>query len=34
MALDGQTPAQAAGVGVNAKDKWLAMLTEAIAETT
>jgi len=30
MALDGQTPAQAAGVGVKAKDKWLALLTEAL----
>jgi transposase-like protein len=30
MALEGQTPAQAANVGVNAKNKWLAMLTEAI----
>ena len=29
-ALEGQTPAQAANVGVNAKNKWLAMLTEAI----
>ena len=29
-ALEGQTPAQVAGVGINAKNKWLAMLTEAI----
>ncbi len=33
MALEGQTPAQAAGVGVNANDKWLAMLTEAVNNT-
>jgi hypothetical protein len=30
MALEGQTPAQVAGIGVNGKDKWLTMLTEAI----
>jgi transposase-like protein len=30
MALEGQTPAEVAGVGVNGKNKWLAMLTEAI----
>ena len=28
--LDGKTPAQVAGVGIEAKNKWLAMLTEAI----
>ena len=30
QALRGQTPAERAGVGVQGKDKWLAMLTEAI----
>lgn len=30
MALEGQTPGQVAGVGIEAKNKWLAMLTEAI----
>jgi transposase-like protein len=29
-ALEGQTPAQVAGIGVEGKNKWLAMLTEAI----
>ena len=29
-ALEGQTPAERAGVGIQAKNKWLAMLTEAI----
>jgi hypothetical protein len=33
MALEGQTPAQAANVGVNAKNKWLAMLKEAVNKT-
>ncbi len=28
--LEGQTPAQVAGIGVEGKNKWLAMLTEAI----
>jgi hypothetical protein len=31
MALEGQTPAEVGGVGIEAKNKWLAMLTEAIA---
>jgi hypothetical protein len=31
--LDGQTPAQVAGVGVEGKNKWLAMLTEAVNKT-
>jgi putative transposase len=31
MALEGQTPAQAAGIGAKGKDKWLGMLTEAFA---
>jgi len=30
MALEGQTPAQAAGVGLGSKNKWMEMLTEAI----
>jgi transposase-like protein len=30
MALEGQTPAQVAGIGVKGKNKWLAMLTESI----
>ena len=29
-ALEGQTPAERAGVGIEARNKWLAMLTEAI----
>jgi hypothetical protein len=29
-ALSGQTPSEAAGVGVQGRNKWLAMLTEAI----
>lgn len=29
MALEGQTPAQVAGVGVNGKNKWLALITNA-----
>lgn len=29
-ALEGQAPAQVAGIGIEAKNKWLAMLTEAI----
>ena len=33
MALEGQTPAQVAGIGVNGKNKWLAMLTEAVNNT-
>jgi len=34
MALENQTPAQVAGIGVEAKNKWLAMLTEAVKEGT
>lgn len=34
MALEGQTPAQVAGIGIKAKDKWLAMLTKALREST
>ncbi len=30
MALQGQTPADAAGVGVNGKDKWMSLLREAV----
>jgi hypothetical protein len=30
MALEGQTPAQAAGVGVDVENKCLAMLAEAV----
>jgi transposase-like protein len=30
MALEGQTPAQVAGIGVQSKNKWLAMLKESI----
>lgn len=33
MALEGQTPAQVAGAGIQGKDKWLAMLTEAVNST-
>jgi transposase-like protein len=33
MALDGQTPADAAGVGVKGKDKWMSLLKEAITQT-
>lgn len=33
QALEGQTPAQAAGVGLNAKKKWLAMLAQAVNNT-
>ena len=33
MALAGQTPAHAAGVGVEGKDKWLEMLRQAVANT-
>ena len=32
MALDGQTPAQAAGVGLGGKNKWMEMLREAVSE--
>jgi hypothetical protein len=34
MALENQTPAQVAGIGVKAKNKWLAMLTETVKEET
>ncbi len=34
MALENQTPVQVAGIGVKAKNKWLAMLTEAVKEGT
>ena len=30
MALEGQTPADAAGVGVKGKDKWMSLLSEAL----
>lgn len=33
MALDGQTPAQAAGVGLSEKDKWMELIRESIAKT-
>jgi hypothetical protein len=32
MALDGQTPAQAAGVGLGDKNKWLELLQCAFVE--
>jgi hypothetical protein len=31
MALDGQTPAQAAGIGVNQKNKWMELLNGALS---
>jgi hypothetical protein len=30
MALGGQTPADAAGIGVQGEQKWLALLTKAL----
>jgi hypothetical protein len=30
MALDGQTPVQAAGIGIEARDKWLALLKSSL----
>jgi hypothetical protein len=30
MALEGQTPPQAAGIGVQGEQKWLELLTQAI----
>lgn len=30
MALDGQTPAQAAGVGLGSKNKWMELLEKAV----
>ncbi len=33
QALAGQTPADVAGIGIEAKNKWLAMLTEAVNST-
>jgi hypothetical protein len=33
MALEGQTPAEVAGIGVSGKNRWLAMLTEAVNNT-
>jgi transposase InsO family protein len=32
MALEGQTPAQVAGIGVGSKNKWMELLREALAE--
>jgi putative transposase len=32
MALDGQTPAQAAGVEINGRNKWLGLLESAIED--
>lgn len=34
VSMNGQTPAEAAGVGVQSRNKWLAMLTEAIIRDT
>jgi transposase-like protein len=34
MALDGQTPAQAAGIGVEERNKWLELLQKALAKDT
>ena len=31
IALDGQTPAQAAGLGLGGKDKWMKLLENAMA---
>ncbi|MCL5318820.1 MAG: hypothetical protein M1503_11255 [Thaumarchaeota archaeon] len=33
MALEGQTPAQAAGIDVNGKNKWLELLENAISNS-
>jgi hypothetical protein len=33
QALEGQTPAERAGIGVEARNKWLAMLTKAVNNT-
>ena len=30
--LDGQTPAQAAGVGLESKNKWMELLAKAVSE--
>jgi Integrase core domain len=30
MALEGQTPAQAAGVGIESKSKWMELLKQAL----
>lgn len=32
-ALEGQTPAQAAGIGITSKNKWMALLTEALEKS-
>jgi transposase InsO family protein len=32
-ALEGQTPAQRAGVGVKGENKWLALLTKSLSQT-
>jgi len=32
MALEGQTPAEVAGVGANGKNKWMGLLVEALKE--
>jgi hypothetical protein len=32
MALDGQTPAQAAGIGVNGQNGWMELLKKALNE--
>ena len=34
MALDGQTLAEAAGTGIQSRNKWKELLTEAVRETT
>ena len=34
MALQGQTPADAAGVGLADKNKWKALLTKAVNNTS
>jgi len=32
MALDGQTPAQVAGIGIQGRDKWLELLRQAVSQ--
>ena len=33
MALDGQTPAEAAGIGLNQRNKWMELLRESIEKS-
>ncbi len=34
MALEGQTPAQVAGIGIESKNKWMGLLKSALAKDT